>query len=268
MVIIDGKKIARGIIDDLKKMPKPEKTFAAIFVGSSKASESFLKQKEKVASELGLNFQLFQFPDHISEDELFGKVREIGSDRLIGGMIIQLPLPPRFSQEKILQALDSKKDVDAIVNQNLLPLPVMVVSDVLVSVSYDLKDKIVAVVGRGMLVGKPVAKWLEGKCKEVLIFHSKTNLADLKKVDLIITGVGKAGLIKPEMLKEGAGVIDFGFDIVNGKIRGDLDSSFLQLETCNLKLAFYTPTPGGTGPILVAELFKNFYSLASSGTDN
>lgn len=141
-----------------------------------------------------------------------------------------------------------------------------------------LKNKAVAVVGKGFLVGKPIIEWLKGnpsagsgqKCQTLLIFDSKSDLKNLKKADLVITGVGKANLIKPEMLKSGAGVIDFGYDLievksekgkVESKITGDFDAFELELSTFNFQLSWYTPTPGGTGPILVAEIFKNFYKL-------
>ena len=140
-----------------------------------------------------------------------------------------------------------------------------------------LKNKIVAVVGRGFLVGKPIAEWLNGKCGKLIVLNSKSNLRDLQEADLVITGVGKAGLIKPTMLKPGAGVIDFGYDVkkirhekgeMGKKIFGDFDSSSLVPNLSpllsHLSFSFYTPTLGGPDPILVAEIFKNFYKLNSN----
>lgn len=262
MIIIDGKQLAHNIIESLKKLPKPQKSFVAVFVGNNPASASFLKQKSKTAQDLGLEFRLEQVPETISEADLEVMIKKIGEDPSVGGMIIQLPLPPKFDQNKIISFLNSKKDVDAlVVGTKVLPLAVGVVKDVLTSVNYQLSDKMVGVVGRGALVGRPIAEWLLGKCREVIIFHTKTGLDRIKDCDLVITGAGKAGLIRPDMLKAGAGVIDFGFDTVDGKIRGDFDTSNIDPRSSILELSFYTPTPGGTGPILVAELFKNFYIL-------
>lgn len=272
MHIINGRKIAQEVIDGLKKLPKPNKTLVAVFVGDDLASVSFLKQKSKVAQDLGLEFKLEQFPETISEIDLKEKIKTIGEDPRVGGIIIQLPLPPKFDQSKIISLLNPKKDVDALTaGAKVLPLAVGVVKDVLEeAMKYEnstnirnLKDRLVAVVGRGVLIGKPIAEWLSGKCHNVMVLHRGSDFSQLKSADLVVTGAGKAGLIKPEMLKAGAGVIDFGFDMVRGKIRGDFDSSSLTAIPSTLYPSFYTPTPGGTGPILVAELFKNFYKLLS-----
>ncbi|MFH1161741.1 MAG: bifunctional 5,10-methylenetetrahydrofolate dehydrogenase/5,10-methenyltetrahydrofolate cyclohydrolase [Candidatus Jorgensenbacteria bacterium] len=118
-----------------------------------------------------------------------------------------------------------------------------------------LKDKKVAVVGLGFLVGKPIATWLAGKCAEIFALDLGSDFNILKDADVVISGAGKAGILKPEMLKNDALVIDFGYSFVDGKISGDFDAS------SSSSLA-YTPTPGGTGPILVAKLFENFYKLA------
>lgn len=262
-MIIDGKKIARKIIDTLKQQPKPEKQLAAVFVGDDSASQSFLKQKQKIAEELNWNFHLYQFPESLTMGELIGKIKNICADKSVGGVLIQLPLPEKFSKEEVLTALDPGKDIDALLpSAKVSPLSVEVVKDVLLEANFVLDGKVVGVVGRGALIGRPIAEWLSGKCREVIIFHTKTDLSRLADCDLVVSGVGKAGLIKPEMLKNGAGVIDFGFDMAEGKIRGDFDPS--SLVASRQSLAFYTPTPGGTGPILVAELFRNFYNLSNA----
>ncbi|MBI3046124.1 MAG: bifunctional 5,10-methylenetetrahydrofolate dehydrogenase/5,10-methenyltetrahydrofolate cyclohydrolase [Candidatus Harrisonbacteria bacterium] len=277
-MVIDGKKLASDIISDLKKLSKPNKILAAILVGSTGSpqaaqSKSFLRQKELMAKELGIVFELFQFGDEILEEDLISEIKKIGADPEIGGLIVQLPLPPHFNRDTVLAAINPKQDIDALTPESqkfVSPLPVEVVKDILQTRDYELKTKVIAVVGRGFLVGKPMADWLRGKCKELIIFHSKSDLSKIREADLVITAVGKGGLIKPEMLKPGAGVIDFGYSLCDEtcnmkhetdtkKIHGDLDVSSFKLHD----LSFYTPTPGGTGPILVAEIFKNFYKLNS-----
>lgn len=261
-MIIDGKKIAAEIIAQLKSLPRPDKILAAVLVGDNSQSKSFLRQKEIMAKDLGIEFQLFQFQEDILEDDLIKEIKKIGSDEEIGGMIVQLPLPKHYDREKILAAVNPKKDVDALTieSQKLVdPLPVAVVKDILRTTNYDLRTKIIAVVGKGFLVGKPIIEWLKKEGQELIIFDSKSDLLEIKKADLVISGVGKGGLIKPKMLKSGAGVIDFGYDLKDGKIMGDFDASNVNGQLSNVM--FYTPTPGGTGPILVAEIFKNFYKL-------
>lgn len=259
-MIIDGKALARRIIEELKKIPKPEKSIAAVLVGENPASESFLKQKKKVADELGVDFRIVRLDESISEGELAGEIKHLGADKEIGGVLVQLPLPKKFNREAVLAALNPTQDIDALsLEAAVAPLAVEVVKDILSDIHYQVEDKVIGVVGRGILIGVPVAEWLFDKCLEVIIFHTGTDLSRIKDCDLIISGAGKAGLIKPATIKAGAGFIDFGFDMKNGKIAGDLDTSDVKVSG----LSFYTPTPGGTGPMLVAEIFKNFYRLNS-----
>ena len=212
MIIIDGKQISAEIVAELKQLPKPNKTLAAVFVGASEASESFLRQKSKLAAELGVDFTICRFSEDVSEDELKDEIKKIGDDEKTGGMIIQLPLPSKFNRENILSALNPKKDVDGLrardLNQDQIeklalsdktkPLAVRTAETILDKIGFDIKDKIVAVVGRGLLVGKPIIQWLKGKCRELIVVDSKGDITRIRKADLVITGVGKAGLIKPE----------------------------------------------------------------------
>jgi len=288
MLIIDGKKIAEEIIGELKKMPKPDKMLAAVLVGSAGSlqaaqSESFLRQKENIAKQLGIAFHLYKYDESITEEDLIKEIKKLGEDGQIGGIIVQLPLPAHYDRDRILTAINPKKDIDALTTESrkyIDPLSVAVVKDILKTYNFKLETKTVAVVGRGLLVGKPIAEWLNGRCGKLLLLNSKSNILEIKEADLVITGVGKAGLIKPEMLKSGAGIIDFGYSLVERgsqtnadrtqnnaekikkKLYGDFDYSKL-INSLTHQLAFYTPTPGGTGPILVAEIFKNFYKLNS-----
>ena len=173
----------------------------------------------------------------------------------------------------MLNAIPREKDVDVLGERALgafytgrnpvMPPPVGVVQTILSIFDFQLSTARVAVVGLGFLIGKPIAEWLKGKTKELYCLDEKSDLGILKEADLVISGIGKPGLIKPDMLKNGAGAIDFGYAKgPNGELLGDLDISNFQLPTNNLQLSFYTPTPGGTGPIVVALLFRNFYALS------
>jgi len=278
MTIIDGRKIASEILAKLKSLPRPEKFLAVVLIGDDAASLSFIKQKEKAAKELGIDFRLYKFASDTKNDELRDEVRKIADHKTCGGVIVQLPLPDNASAQYVLNAIPREKDVDVLGERALgafyagrnpvLPPAVGVVDTVCQVSGVRYQDLRVAVVGRGLLVGKPVALWLMDKAKELCALGREGELAILKECDLVVSGVGKAGLIKPPMLKDGAGVIDFGYstrtdaDLTRtnaDKLVGDLDTSLPSLSS----LSFYTPTPGGTGPILVAKLFENFYKLNS-----
>jgi len=266
---ISGKEIAERIIERLKSQSKPQKTLAAILVGDNPSSISFLRQKQKIAEELGVNFEIHKFDESISESDLVKKVKEMGESENIGGVIIQLPLPKNFNRENILNAIPKEKDVDALNGAPVLPPAVEVAREILETINYKLETGKIAVVGLGFLVGRPISEWLKGnpstglraRCAELYLLDIGDSLDVLKNADLVITGVGKAGLIKPEMLRNGAVIIDFGYDSVNGKISGDFDIN--NLKANEAEGLTYTPTPGGTGPILVAKLFENFYKLNS-----
>ena len=262
-MVIDGKKIAEDIIGRLKKKGAPAKFMAAFLVGGDPASVSFLKRKEKMAKELGVDFRLYGFPGNMSQDDLRNEILKFAADENCGGIIVQLPLPSGINRDAVLAAVPAEKDVDTLRGNLVLPPAAGVVDEILKATSCKIQDKRAAVVGLGFLVGRPISEWLKGKCAELDCLDMGSDLnsptGELKQADLVILGTGQAGLIKPEMLKDGALVIDFGYGMKDGKISGDLD--VLKIENCKLKID-YTPTPGGTGPILVAKLFENFYNLA------
>jgi len=269
---ISGHEIAQKIIDHLKSGPKPKKILAVVLVGENPASITFLKQKEKTAKELGVDFRIYKFPETIKNDDLRDEIGRIANQKPVGGTIVQLPLPENINPHSSLNVIPRKKDVDVLGERSagvfytgrnpILPPSVGVVEEIVNATGFMLHASRVAVVGLGFLIGKPIATWLMGKCPEIYLLDQGSDFSILNNADLVITGVGKPGLIKPEMLKERTGVIDFGYSLdENGKIRGDFDSSKIgnwKLEIGNL---WYTPTPGGTGPMLVAKIFENFYKL-------
>lgn len=292
-MIIDGRKIAENIISGLKEQKKPQKSLAAILVGENAQSESFLKQKAKIAFQLGIEFRLIRLKGEMSESEVIKEIENLNTDNSVGGIILQLPIPENLKKENIIPHISPLKDIDALTEGGkkfVSPLVVEVVNDILEFLKIDLKDRVVAVVGRGFLIGAPILEFFNDKCKKIISLNSKSDINLIKEADIVISGTGKPGLIKSELLKDNAVVIDFGYGLdANGKLKGDfypvrgregsqqtfasngVDSSDFKLKTNlsvrssakegNLKLIQYTPTPGGTGPILVAEIFKNFYKL-------
>jgi 5,10-methylene-tetrahydrofolate dehydrogenase/methenyl tetrahydrofolate cyclohydrolase len=266
-MVIDGRKIAKEILDDLKKKPKPAKFLAAVLVGEKSDSESFLKQKEKIARELGVDFRLYRFPFDIKQDALRKEVSKIADHKTCGAVIVQLPLPEHLNKYYVLNTIPREKDVDVLSERALgaffagrnpvLPPAVGTLEKILENLKVSLIGSRVVVIGRGMLVGQPVSIWLMNKVSELSVYASRTeNLGSkLRNADIIVSGVGKQFLFGAADLKPDAVVVDFGYDFHGGKIFGDFNPPAAESAVA------YTPTPGGTGPVLVAKLFENFYRL-------
>lgn len=258
---IPGREISREIIESLKGLNKPDKPLAVIFVGDELATIGFVSQKERACEELGLDFKKIQLDSGVSESDLIDKIREISRD--VGGIIIQLPLPTEINQERVLSTIPKELDVDLLSDASKLePLAlapsVGVVEEIVSRYELDLGNSVVAVVGIGKLVGGPISAWLDNRCKRLLLLDKGDDLSKTKEADIVISGVGIPGIIKSDNLNEGAIVIDFGVGKIDGGVGGDLEEKDLE------KLSLYTPTPGGTGPILVAKLMENFYTLSNS----
>lgn len=276
---IDTKQIAREITERIRQNNSSlKKFFAAVLVGDNPASVSFLKQKNKAAEEVGVDFRLYSFPTDITTDTLREEIGKIAKHATCGGILVQLPLPTHLNTHYILNAIPREKDVDVMGERALgafytgrntvLPPAAATLEEIFTKISYSLEDKKVAVVGLGFLVGKPIAHYFMGKVSELHLLDKGADFGVLKEMDLVVSGVGKAGIIKPYMLKEGAGLIDFGYDITSQlkedgspkiTLAGDLDQNLH--EDTREHLAFYVSPPLGPGPILVSKLFENFYAL-------
>lgn len=271
-MVIDGKKIASEIIERLKNQPKPDKFFGAVLIGNDPASISFLKQKESVAKELGIEFRLYQLSADLSTDDLRAEIGRLSRPKNCGGVIVQLPLPEKISRHYVLNAIPKEKDPDCLSEASLgafytergaiVPPSATVVEEILQREHRDLRALKAVVVGAGFLIGKPVGFWLQNKvAKLTMLDVDVKNIPEaMADADLIVSGAGHAHLFGPEDLKPRAVVIDFGFNRnAEGKIVGDFNSD-MGHGTWDMDID-YTPTPGGTGPILVAKLFENFYEL-------
>lgn len=283
-MVIDGKIIAGEIIARLKVLPKPGKFLGAVLVGDDPASLNFLKQKERVAGELGVEFRQYRLPIDITTDKLCDEIARLAAVEQCGGFIVQLPLPKNIDRTNILNAIPKEKDVDCMSNAALdafhtehgiiMPPSVATVEEILkreisaargmenegdASAEMNLHALKAVVIGAGFLVGAPVSSWLQNRVGELATFDITTeNVHEkLHDADIIITGAGHAHLFGAENLKEGAIVVDFGFSRNDeGKIVGDFNP--MGADEKNIR---YTQTPGGTGPVLVAKLLENFYKL-------
>jgi methylenetetrahydrofolate dehydrogenase (NADP+)/methenyltetrahydrofolate cyclohydrolase len=273
-LIIDGKTIAGDIIERLQKLPKVGRFFGAALVGDDAASVDFLKQKERVARELGIEFRLHQIPLGITTDALRAEIGRLAAPKTCGGFIVQLPLPDAVNRYYVLNAIPKEKDVDCLGEPalgafytergKLAPPSVATVEEILTREHRDLRalrELKTVVIGAGFLIGKPVGFWLQNRVAELVVLDASVrDIHDkLGDADIVIAGAGHASLFGARHLKEGAIVIDFGFNrSADGKNIGDFDPS-----GADEKNIHYTKTPGGTGPILVAKLFENFYKLNS-----
>ncbi|OIO18445.1 MAG: hypothetical protein AUJ23_03680 [Candidatus Magasanikbacteria bacterium CG1_02_32_51] len=270
--IIDGKKIAQKILDEVKieiKKLSFKPKLAVIFVGADKPSKTYVKRKQEAALYAGVDFEIYSFPAKISKEELISNIKKIQKNKNISGMIVQLPLPEPLYTSDVLNAVDPSIDVDCLTDTNIgklvmktadfTPPTPQAVLEIFKSIKLNIKGKNITIVGAGALVGKPLSIILLNKeatittCNE----HTKNLAKTLKKSDIIITAVGKKDLIRKSMLKKGVIIIDTGISFANKKMYGDVN-----FDEAVKKASFITPTPGGVGPITVSLLMKNLLICA------
>lgn len=271
-MVIDGKAIAEEVKARIRALPKIEKFFGAVLVGNDPASLNFLKQKERVARELGIEFRLYELPSNITTDTLREEIGRLARPKNCGGFIVQLPLPGGVNRHYALNAVPKEKDVDFLSEAALgsfytgrsrtIPPSTGTVEEILKLEKRDLRDLTVVMVGAGFLIGKPVGFWLQNRVSELVVLDSKVKdlHARLREADIVISGAGHPALFGAQHLKNGAVVIDFGFSRgADGRLSGDFDPASADEHNIH-----YTKTPGGTGPVLVAKLFENFYVMNNS----
>jgi len=274
--ILDGKKVSQRVKDELKdKVEKLKKEginpgLAVIIVGNDSASRVYVNNKKKACEYIGIRSEEYALPEETTEDELLSLVDTLNKKDDIHGILCQLPLPKHINEEKILYAIDPKKDVDAFHPVNVgkimigdfdfLPCTPAGVMDLIEESGIDLTGKECVVVGRSNIVGKPQAMLLLHKNATVTICHSRTK--DLKEVckraDVLVVAVGRAKMIDESYIKDGAVVIDVGMDRdENGKLCGDVD-----FDSACKKAGYITPVPGGVGPMTIATLMRNAVTAA------
>lgn len=254
--ILDGKKLSEKILNNLKKeVRKSGKRLklTAILVGENPASQIFLRQKEKACKIIGVDFKLYQFPESVGNEELIKQVRLIAGNSQNQGIIIQLPLPKKFNTQEVLNSIPPEKDVDVLSEKSKNPpilAPVLSgILDLFKEYKIDFKGKKTVIVGRGRLVGKPVSDWLEKQGVQFSILDETT--PDIsrftRQADILISGTGHPNLIKGDIVKEGAIIVDAAHDV--------------DFKSCSPKASYITPVPGGVGPMTVAEVIKNLSIL-------
>ena len=237
-----------------------------IQIGDDEASNVYVKQKEKLAWEIGYKFVHKRYTSNVTNEEIIEYINELNNDDSIDGIIVQMPIPSHLDTELIQNTISPLKDVDGLTFFNtgrlvhgspaLVPCTPKGIVELLDYYNIDIEGKKAVVVGRSILVGKPIAHMLLNRNATVTTCHSKTKDVSsyTKDADIVVVAVGKAGFLTGDMIKEGSIVIDVGISRIDGKLYGDVD-----FESCKDKVSYLTPVPGGVGPMTVYELMNNVY---------
>jgi len=282
MEILDGKKLATELKEEIKieveqlvskggKRPH----LAAVLVGNDGASETYVASKVKSCEQVGFESSMLRFDENTTEEELLQAVDKLNNDPKIDGFIVQLPLPKHINEDKVIEAIDPKKDVDGFhpvnVGRMVIGLPAFIsatpagIMEMLKRYKIDTQGKHCVVVGRSNIVGKPMSILMAQKSEyanaTVTMCHSRTkNMAEITRTaDILIVALGSAEFIKADMVKQGAVVIDVGITRVKSdktksgwKLKGDVD-----FEQVAEKCSYITPVPGGVGPLTIVSLLRN-----------
>ena len=275
--IIDGKAISAEIRGEIRQEVEAftsehgyAPSLTVIIVGEDPASQVYVKNKEKAAAAVGIRSDVIRLPEETDEETLLSTIDRCNSDRSVHGILVQLPLPRHINEKNVICRIAPEKDVDAFGYENVgriltgdfdfLPCTPSGVMELLARSGIDLSGKECVVLGRSNIVGKPMAALLMHKNATVTVCHSKTKdiASHTRRADVIVSAVGHAGFVKPDMIKEGAVIIDVGINrTADGKLTGDAD-----FEGCFDKCSAITPVPGGVGPMTVTMLLKNTLTAA------
>ena len=281
MQLIDGKAVAAAIKEEIAAEVKSiienggkQPHLAAVLVGHDGGSETYVKNKVLACEQCGFKSTLIRFEDDITEEELLNCVKQLNEDSDVDGFIVQLPLPKHINEQRIIEAIDYRKDVDGFhpinVGRMSIGLPCFIsatplgIITLLQRYNIQTSGKRCVVLGRSNIVGKPMAQLMLQKeygDSTVTVCHSRTkNIEEIcREADIIIAAIGIPGFVKENMVKEGAVVIDVGTTRVPDatrksgfRLRGDVD-----FENVSSKCSFITPVPGGVGPMTICSLMKN-----------
>ena len=274
--IIDGKAVAaklRGEVAEAAAVLRKQDvapTLAVVLVGDDPASAVYVKSKTKAAREAGVDVRDHKLPQNTTQDALMQLVRTLNDDPIVDGILVQMPLPPQLDSDAVIRSLDPAKDVDGLTSTSLGYLaqgrPVFVPCTpkgcmrLLREVNAHVEGARAVVLGRSLLVGKPIALLLQNANATVTVCHSKTrDLADeVRRADIVVAAIGKPELVKGDWIKEGAIVLDVGINRTpEGKLVGDV--AFTQAAQ---RARAITPVPGGVGPMTIACLLENTVEAA------
>ncbi len=274
--LIDGKKVAADIRENLKKEIAGLKAkginpgLAVVLVGENPASKKYVASKEKACEEIGIASFAYKIPDTTTQEELLSLIDRLNNDAKVNGILVQLPLPKGLNEKEVMNRIKPEKDVDGfgpdalgklvLDEPGFIPCTPHGAMKMLEAYGINPSGRHAVVVGRSVIVGKPLALLLLRKNATVTICHSKTpNLKEeCLKADILCVAIGRAKMITGDMVKEGAAVIDIGINVTpEGKIVGDVD-----FDAAKQRAAYITPVPGGAGPMTIAMLVYNTVQAA------
>ncbi|HCX0306736.1 TPA: bifunctional methylenetetrahydrofolate dehydrogenase/methenyltetrahydrofolate cyclohydrolase FolD [Staphylococcus aureus] len=269
--ILDGKQIAKdyrqGLQDQVEALKEKGFTpkLSVILVGNDGASQSYVRSKKKAAEKIGMISEIVHLEETATEEEVLNELNRLNNDDSVSGILVQVPLPKQVSEQKILEAINPDKDVDGfhpinigklhIDEQTFVPCTPLGIMEILKHADIDLEGKNAVVIGRSHIVGQPVSKLLLQKNASVTILHSRSKdmASYLKDADVIVSAVGKPGLVTKDVVKEGAVIIDVGnTPDENGKLKGDVD-----YDAVKEIAGAITPVPGGVGPLTITMVLNN-----------
>ena len=274
--LIDGKAVSAKVKAGVKAEADELKAkgisigLAVVIVGDNPASRVYVNNKKKACAEVGFESFEYALPESTTEAELLELVDKLNNDSRVNGILVQLPLPRQINETAVINAIRPEKDVDAFHPENVghimigdysfLPCTPAGVMELIADTGVDVCGKNCVVIGRSNIVGKPMAMLLLHKNGTVTITHSRTkNLKEIcAQADILVAAVGKAKFVTPDMVKEGAVVIDVGMNRNEaGKLCGDVD-----FDACKDKAGYITPVPGGVGPMTIAMHMRNTITAA------
>jgi methylenetetrahydrofolate dehydrogenase (NADP+)/methenyltetrahydrofolate cyclohydrolase len=285
--LIDGRAIAEKVYVDLRREIAELKAkgvapgLAVVLVGDDPASRAYVRSKDKMCRELGLDSLKLELPASTTQTELLNRVEELNADSNIHGILVQSPPPPHIDEAAIVRALDPRKDVDGFHPENVaklvlddpsgfVPCTPLGVQRLLIESKININGAHVVILGRSMIVGKPLVLLLMQKNEKanatVTVAHSRSrDLGEItRSADIIIAAIGRAGFVKPDHVREGAVVIDVGINRVEDAAaeRGYRLVGDVAFDEVSKKASAITPVPGGVGPMTIAMLMSNTVKAA------
>ena len=271
MILIDGKKIAAELREELKKEVLSLKEqynkipgLTVILIGDMAPSQIYVRMKEKAANEVGLKSEVIRYPDSVEEKTVLNKIEELNNNEGVSGILVQLPLPKHIDKQKVIETIAPRKDVDGFhpINvgnlssgyESTIPCTPLGCYLLIKKIEPNLSGKKAVIIGRSNLNGKPMTQLLLKENCTVTITHSKTKdlKAECLKADIIVAAVGMPELVKGDWVKKGTIVIDVGINKTEKGIVGDVD-----FDKVSKNAKALTPVPGGVGPMTIACLLKN-----------
>lgn len=272
MIILDGKATALKVRSELKAEIERRKqlnfdfslTLAVILVGDDPASQVYVNNKTKACQKAGIQSLTIRMPATVGEDEIISEIERLNLDDTVDGILLQLPLPKGFNENKIINHISPLKDVDGLTysqqgrlyggKKQLAPCTPSGVIRLLKEYGIEISGKKVVVIGRSILVGKPLFELFLDENATVTVCHSRTpNIGEYtRSADIVAVAVGKQGLLTADMVKEGAVIVDVGITRTENGLKGDVD-----FDSVAQKASYITPVPGGVGPMTIAMLLQN-----------